>query len=162
MALLVKYSNKGGIKLNAETINQAYLFLIFILNGILIGVTFDIFRILRRSFKTSYIVTCVEDALFWIISALIVMYSLFTFNNGQFRGYIFIGIFLGIATYMLFFSKIIIKVSVMIINIIKKVYIFIFRIIAYPINIIYKLIKNLIIRNICKNIYKYCKYYCKK
>ena len=80
--------------MNADTINQAYLFLIFILNGLIIGVVFDIFRILRKSFKTPNYLTYIEDALFWIISAIIVMYSVFTFNNGQFRGYIFIGIFL--------------------------------------------------------------------
>lgn len=80
--------------MHADTINQAYLFLIFIANGFLIGIVFDIFRILRKSFETSNFVTYIEDILFWIISALIVMYSLFVFNNGQFRAYIFIGIFL--------------------------------------------------------------------
>ena len=33
--------------------NQANLFLIFTINGILIGLLFDIFRILRKKFKTS-------------------------------------------------------------------------------------------------------------
>ena len=44
--------------------NQAYLFLIFIINGIVIGLLFDIFRILRKSFKTSDIITYVQDILF--------------------------------------------------------------------------------------------------
>ena len=37
--------------------NQAYLFLIFSLNGFIIGVLFDFFRILRKSFKTKDIIT---------------------------------------------------------------------------------------------------------
>ena len=76
--------------MNNVAINQAYLFMIFILNGILIGIVFDIFRILRRSFKTPNIVTYIEDTLFWIVSALTILYSLFTFNNGEIRGYIFL------------------------------------------------------------------------
>ena len=41
--------------------NQANLFLIFTINGILIGLLFDIFRILRKSFKTPDIITYIED-----------------------------------------------------------------------------------------------------
>ena len=37
--------------------NQAYLFLIFTIDGFLIGLIFDFFRILRKEFKTSNIVT---------------------------------------------------------------------------------------------------------
>lgn len=136
--------------MNADTINQAYLFLIFLLNGIFIGITFDIFRILRKSFNTPNFITYIEDILFWIISALIVMYSLFVFNNGQFRAYIFIGILLGIAIYMLFFSKIIINISVKIILFIKKIVLFGLKIIAYPINLVYKFINIILIKPIIK------------
>ena len=126
--------------MNVETINQAYLFLIFILNGILIGTVFDVFRILRKSFNTPNFVTYIEDILFWIIAALIIMYSLFVFNNGKFRAYIFIGIFLGIAIYMLFFSKFIVNISVKIISFVKKIISVIYKIVSYPISILYKII----------------------
>ena len=62
--------------------NQAYLFIIFVINGILIGLLFDFFRILRRSFKTNDFMTYVEDIIFWILTGLIILYSIFTFNNG--------------------------------------------------------------------------------
>lgn len=146
--LLAKSLNKGGIRVNAETVNQAYLFLIFILNGFLIGVIFDIFRILRKSFNTPNFITYIEDILFWIISACIVMYSLFIFNNGQFRAYIFIGIFLGVITYMLFFSKLFIMISVKIISFIKKIISTIFKIMSYPINILYRFTNNILIKPI--------------
>ena len=38
-------------------VNQAYLFLIFTLNGIFIGLVFDFFRILRQGFKTNNVIT---------------------------------------------------------------------------------------------------------
>lgn len=153
-------TKKGEVNLNAETINQAYLFLIFILNGVLIGIIFDIFRILRKSFKTPNFITYIEDILFWIISAIIILYSLFIFNNGQFRGYIFIGIFFGIAIYMLFFSKFIINFSVKIISFVKKTISFIFKIISFPIKIIFNIIKRIVFKpfiQISTKIFNYSK-----
>ena len=46
--------------------NQAYLFFIFTMNGILIGLLFDFFRISRKVFKTNDVMTYIEDVLFWI------------------------------------------------------------------------------------------------
>ena len=89
--------------------NQAYVFLIFILNGLIIGIFFDIFRILRKSFKTSDFRTNLQDILFWIITGSILLFSIFKFNNGELRAYIFLGVFLGVAMYMLLFSKTFIK-----------------------------------------------------
>ena len=66
-------------------LNQANLFLIFIINGILIGIVFDVFRILRKSFKTSDIVTTIQDILFWIITGIIVLYSIFVFTGTENR-----------------------------------------------------------------------------
>lgn len=128
--------------MNTVTLNQAYLFMIFMLNGLLIGIIFDIFRILRRSFQTSNLITYIEDILFWTISSLTIMYTLFVFNNGEIRGYIFIGLFLGIALYMLFLSKTIVKISVKIILFIKKIFLGILNIIAYPLKIALNSAKN--------------------
>ena len=54
-------------------LNQAYIFLIFVINGFLIGILFDIFRILRKSFKTKDIITYIEDILFWILTGLLLL-----------------------------------------------------------------------------------------
>lgn len=123
--------------------NQAYLFLIFILNGFLIGILFDIFRILRKSFKTTDFITYIQDILFWILTAFIVLYSIFKFNNGELRGFIFIGIFIGIFIYLLLFSKSFIKSNLIIIDIIKKI---IYYIIISPFKLILKIIKKIIFR----------------
>ena len=96
--------------------NQAYLFFIFIINGILIGLLFDFFRILRRIIKTNDIITYIEDVLFWILTGFIILYSIFVFNNGQLRLYMFLGIILGAFTYMLFISSYFIKINIKVIN----------------------------------------------
>lgn len=60
------------------------------MNGLLIGLTFDFFRILRKCFKTKNWITYIQDIVFWIITGLIILYSIFKFNNGELRGFIFL------------------------------------------------------------------------
>ena len=125
--------------------NQAYLFLIFILNGFLIGLLFDTFRILRKSFKTADFITYLEDICFWIMAGSIILYSIFKFNNGELRGYIFVGILCGVLIYMLMFSKIFIKANLVIIKFIKKIYYFA---IIIPVSFIYNFLKRIIFKPI--------------
>ena len=125
--------------------NQAYLFLIFVINGVIIGILFDFFRILRKSFKTPDFVTYIEDVIFWILTGLLTLYSIFVFNNGEIRFFMFLGIFIGIALYMLLCSTYIIKFSVFIINKTKKIILKIFNMIAYPIKLIYRILKKVFI-----------------
>ena len=90
--------------------NQAYLFLVFSLTGVIIGILFDFFRILRRTFKTSNFITYLEDVLFWILTGVLILYNIWYFNNGEVRIYMFLGIILGILIYMLTLSSILIKI----------------------------------------------------
>ena len=121
--------------------NQAYLFLIFILNGILIGLLFDFFRILRKSFKTKDIITYIQDIIFWILTGFIILYSTFTFNNGEIRIFMFIAILLGIIFYMTLISSYVIKINVTIINFIKNIIVKITDIILMPFKLIYSFLQ---------------------
>lgn len=125
--------------------NQEYSFIVFILNGLIIGLIFDIFRIFRKSFKTPDFITYLQDFLFWIIAGSILLYSIFKFNNGELRLYIFIGILLGVSAYILIFSRFFIKISVEIINFVKKV---LFILIVVPTKFIIKLLKKIILNQI--------------
>ena len=116
--------------------NQALLFFIFVINGLLIGIVFDIFRILRISFKTKDFVTYIEDIAFWLITGAIVLYSIFIFNNGEIRFFIFIGIIIGVILYMMLFSSNVIKISVLIIKFLKKIIIIPIKILKKPITMI--------------------------
>lgn len=116
-------------------IQQLYILLCFILTGISIGILFDIFRIIRRSFKTSNIITYIHDFLFWILTGAILLFSIFNFNNGELRGYIFIGIILGIILYISIFSKHFTKIFVKIIVTFKKI-------INYPVKLCYNFMKK--------------------
>lgn len=86
---------------------QLYNFFIFIVLGLIVAFIFDIFRILRKKFKTNNIITYIEDVLFWIISGFLIISAIFKFNDGELRLYLFLGILIGIVMYMLLFAKLI-------------------------------------------------------
>ncbi len=128
--------------------NQAYLFGIFVINGIVIGLLFDFFRILRKSFKTNDFITYIEDILFWILAGIILLYSIFIFNNGEIRLFMFLAVLLGIIIYILSISSYIIKINVKIINCIKFIIIKIWNIISIPFTYIIKILRKLFFRPI--------------
>lgn len=133
---------------------QIYIFIIFILNGFIIGLLFDCFRILRISFKTPDFITYVEDALLGILSGILILFSIFKFNNGELRLYPFIGLILGMLLYLLAFSKIFIHINVYIIKVLKKV---VNILIIIPLKFIYQLFKKIFFKPIifiCFNLRK--------
>ena len=128
--------------------NQVYLFTIFCIDGIIIGLLFDFFRILRRSFKTRDFITYIQDILFWILTGFILLYSILIFNNGEIRLFMFLGVFLGIILYILTISSYIIKFSVHIIKVIKNICFKAVNIISIPFKYIYKIVRKLFLKPI--------------
>ena len=115
-----------------EILNQLTNFGIYALCGVLIGIFFDIFRILRKSFKTSNLITYIEDTIFGVITGLFLIFMLLDFNNGDIRFYIFVALLIGLILYFLLISKFFIKINVAIITFFKKIFITIAKIIFKP------------------------------
>ncbi len=124
--------------------NQSGLFVMYIAGGIIICILFDIFRALRKSIKTSDTITYVEDAIFWIITAVFLIYLIFVLNSGNLRIYNFIGLFLGVVIYYLTVSKYFMKILVKILTFFKKVITKILVILLIPARVIFKINKKLI------------------
>lgn len=125
--------------MNLNIYNQLFNLFIFIITGIVIGILFDTFRIIRKSFKTPDLVTYIEDIVFWILAGCILLFTIFTFNDGEIRIYIFAGLILGLSIYLLTLSKYFIKINVIILTFTKKI-------IYYPISIILNFMKKFIFR----------------
>ena len=47
--------------------SQEQVFIFFFIIGIIIGIIFDIFKVLRKSFKTPDIITFIEDLIFIVL-----------------------------------------------------------------------------------------------
>lgn len=102
---------------------------------------YDAFRIKRKAIKTSNIVTCVEDFVYWVIVALVMFYVMYYSNDGEIRGYIYIGTIIGVIVYFIFFSRLVINTSMFILKILYTTIKWVIKIIIYPIKIIYKVVK---------------------
>ena len=128
--------------------NQINIFFIFVLNGLIIGILFDFFRILRKSFKTKDIVTYIQDIMFWIFTGFLILYSTFVFSNGEIRLFMIIALLFGIITYMLCISKYIININVKLILFFKKVSYKFIKKILIPFNILKNLITKFFVKPI--------------
>ena len=124
-------------------LSQLYSFLIYLISGIIIGIFFDIFRILRRSFHTPDIITYIEDILFWLFTGLFLILVLFKCSDGQLRFYNIIGLLTGVVIYILTVSKYFIKINVIIITFIKNIVYKIISFILYPIKFVLKIIRKI-------------------
>ncbi|MBR3673714.1 MAG: spore cortex biosynthesis protein YabQ [Clostridia bacterium] len=101
--------------------NPIYILLAFFISGLLSGVLFDIFRVSRKAFKIPNILVYIEDVLFWILTGAIVLFTIFTFTDGQIRLYMILVMILGAFIYLITLSKYFIIINTKIINLIKSI-----------------------------------------
>ncbi len=101
--------------------DQIKILIIFAITGIIIGLLFDFFRIQRKVINTFDFITYLQDALFWILSGIVLIISIMNFTNGEIRSYMILGIIIGVVLYFNTFSKYIMKISVGIANFFIKI-----------------------------------------
>ena len=123
--------------------NQAYLFLVFSLTGVVLGVLFDFFRVLRKTFKTGDFVTYIEDILYWILAGIIILYNIWFFNDGEIRVFMILGILMGAIIYCLTLSPIFIKIDYFFMKKIKAVFTLLYNILKIPIEFMINLLKKI-------------------
>ena len=125
------------MQLPVSVSNQAYIFLCSILGGILIAFIYDAFRVARKAVKTGSIVTHLEDFIFWIIVAVIMFGVVYYSNEGEIRGYIFIGTVLGVVLYVLLLSRFVMCAALFILRIIYIILKTFWMVISYPFRVMY-------------------------
>ena len=102
--------------------NQTYVFLSCILVGIILAIIFDVFRILRRKGNTPNYIVYIQDVLYWIIVTIIIVMSAFIINDGELRGYMFIGYIIGAVIYIVTFSTYILKFVGKILDFLEEIF----------------------------------------
>ena len=122
--------------------NQAVIFLTAALVGAFVGFVYDLFRVLRKTFRHPNLVTYLEDAVYWLFVTLVMFYVMLNKNYGEIRAFSVAGVFLGMLLYFLSLSRLFMKVSMTLINWIKKLLLFLFRLIMAPFQLIAKLMKR--------------------
>lgn len=122
--------------------SQEEIFLLFFIIGVIIGLIFDFFKVLRKAFKTKDLITFIEDLLFLFISGSLIVFGIIKLNGGEVRFYLFLGIFFGILIYSLTISKLYVIILYEFVRICKNIVVFF-------VNIFFKLLQ------IFKNIFNY-------
>ncbi|NLK70130.1 MAG: hypothetical protein GX286_01650 [Clostridiales bacterium] len=102
---------------------QTKLFLLSCLLGIPIGITFDIFRVIRAILPHNKIMVAIEDILFMFSYAAFVMCFSIVASRGEFRVFYIIGNILGFTVY--FFS-----VGNIVVGTVRKIVLFIHKLLS--------------------------------
>ena len=89
--------------------NELFVFGVSLLTGLLAGMIFDFFRVMRRMGEKSGARVMAEDIFLWIGEACLVFAAIYSFNSGQIRFYFFLGMAIGFVLYLLTVSFLIIK-----------------------------------------------------
>ena len=92
--------------MEVDVTNQLRLFLIFFISGAIVGIFFDIFRIVRRAFRISDIHTSIQDIIFGIVTGIFLIFIIFVYNKGAIRWFMFFGLILRIFTLFIHFEQI--------------------------------------------------------
>ena len=100
--------------------SQENMFFISFFLGVMMGVTYDVLRGLRRVFSHNIFYICVEDIIYWFAWTIVLIYAVQTYNSGIIRIYIFLAILIGLLIYLLTISRLYIFILLKIISIIKK------------------------------------------
>ncbi len=98
-----------------NTLNELPKFLGALYGGLVIGIVYDLFRLLWLPFRKHRLITGFIDALFYAVAGVIAALTLLYVNSGAPRVYLFAGLALGAFVYVRFvgrlFNSIIMSIS---------------------------------------------------
>lgn len=121
--------------------NQAYIFLCSVIGGMIIAFIYDAFRIKRKAVKTRNLMIHIEDFVYWMLVAVVMFTVVYYSNEGEIRGYIFIGTVIGVILYIMLLSKIITESSLFIIKVVSSILKFVWRVVTWPFMISYRILR---------------------
>lgn len=105
-----------------ETVTDPLLFfLASILFGVCLQAIYDIIRGIRRVFYHKSVFLFIEDIGFGIFTAVMAFIFLCTYNDGELRGFFFLGIVIGMILYYQLCSKFLLRAVIHITEKLKKI-----------------------------------------
>lgn len=100
--------------------------------GAIVGILFDLYRVIRGITRVNKYVTIFQDILFWILASIIVFIFILFTSGGKFVAYSYIFIALGVGLYLKFCSKKILSLHLKMFPDLFKVLRIILKYILYP------------------------------
>lgn len=120
-----------------ELQQQVILFCFTVASGVLLGIFFDCYRIIRGFENPNKIITAIEDMLFWILAGILIFIFIMYTNYAYISFNIFVYGVIGLILYLKLISSFFLKIVYNVINgIIKCSRVILYRI-TYPIRIVF-------------------------
>lgn len=118
---------------------ELWVFVRCLYSGVVFGIMFDCFKIIRESFCEKARLTKWCDGLFWTFFTVFFVRWIFKINDGDIRWFVFAGSSLGAGIYFLMFSAVFVKVGMFASKLIRKTAILFVKIIAFPLRLFMKI-----------------------
>ncbi|MDR1001605.1 MAG: spore cortex biosynthesis protein YabQ [Clostridiales bacterium] len=118
--------------------DQLVFFAQVLMVGAAAGLIYDFFRILRRTFRHVDALTQAEDVVYWLLATVFIFYFILHSNNGEIRLYAVVGVFGGMGLYFFTLSRLLMAVSGVVIDFLKRVILTVVGIILIPIKLLIK------------------------
>ena len=122
-------------------IDQVKLIIFSLLSGIITGVFFDIYRLIRGFKNPNKILTIIQDLLFWTLNSIVVFIFLMYTNEGYINFYVYVCLIIGVYLYMKFLSKVFIKLQYRSLKVNGKLFRVVWNVILYPVNLLFYKLK---------------------
>lgn len=117
-------------------VNEAVVFLITLAGGMVIGVVFDIYRIIKDGTYKSVIVYTLSDIIVWIVLSILAFETVFIANNAVVRWFEIVALLVGYILYTVTISKYFLKAAKVLTEFAKKTVIILFK----PVKLVLKLL----------------------
>ena len=119
-----------------DTNIQFSIILYALLAGILTGLMFDLYRIIRGS-KVPKFIIAIEDTLFWILAAMIIFAFLLYTNYAFLGAYVYLFMLATLFIYLKLVSPICLKFEIKMLNFLGKMSRIVVKNVLYPFKIIF-------------------------
>ena len=136
--------------------DQTRLFLLALGLGFLLGIVYDLFRVVRMAFTMRRVGVFIQDVLFFLTCAAATFLFLLAVNQGEIRGFIIAGEGLGFLIYYFSFGLLAVRVSSFLVHAIHRL----FFVISVPFRALFSPLEKAFCKNwdFCKeNLKKNCK-----
>jgi len=118
-------------------INQVRLIIFSLVSGLITGVFFDIYRLIRGFNNPNKFLTIIQDLLFWTLTSIVVFVFLMYTNEGYINFYVYVCLIIGAYLYLKLLSRVFIKLQYKVLIFNGKVFRIVCNLLLYPINLLF-------------------------
>ncbi len=121
-------------------ISQIKLVIFSLLSGIITGVLFDLYRLIRGFENPNKVLTIIQDLLFWTLTSIVIFIFLMYTNEGYINFYVYLCLIIGVYLYLKLISRAFLKGQYRLLKFNGKVFRVVFNVVFYPVDLLlYKL-----------------------